>query len=151
MRNKLLTNFDFIKGCNDVIRNTLIQYSAQLREQQMTQDLSCEQFGSAKYDISYILLHDVLLMEARSFVMKYEAAKNRKSNCRKLEIEDEIDRIQNSQVDKDTVRVETLKNELQKLEDTREEENARRYFAKNNLEGERPTKFFLLVKQEIEE
>ena len=59
-----------------------------------------------------------------------------------IEIEDEIDRIQNSQADKDMVRVETLKDELQKLEDVREEENARRYFAKNNLEGERPTKFF---------
>ena len=108
----------------------------------MTQDLSCEQFGSVKYDISYILLHDVLLMEARSFVMKHEAARNRKSNGRKLEIEGEIDKIENSQVAKDMEKVETLKDELQKLEDAREEENVRRYFARNNLEGERPTKFF---------
>ena len=83
MRNELLTNLDLINGCNKVIKNTLIQYSGQLREQQMTQELSCEQFGSAKYDISYILLHDVLLMESRSFVMKYQAAKNRKINGRK--------------------------------------------------------------------
>ena len=84
-------------------------------------------------------------MEARLFVMKYEAAKNRKSNCRNLE----IDRIQNSKVDKDTVRVETLKDELQKLEDVREEENARRYFAKNNLEGEHPTKFFCSLSKKL--
>ena len=68
-------------------------------------------------------------MEARSFVMKYEAAKNRKNNCKKLVIEYEIDRIQNSQAHKDMVRVDTLKDELKKLEDVREEENARRYFA----------------------
>ena len=88
-------------------------------------------------------------MEARSFVMKYEAAKNRKNNGRKLEIEGEIDIIQNSQAEKDRIRVDTLKDELQKLEDTREEENARRYFAKNNLEGERPTKFFCSLSKKL--
>ena len=66
--------------------------------------MSCEQFVSATYDISYILLHDVLLMEARSFVMKYKAAKNRRINGRKHEIENEIDKIQNSQEDKDIER-----------------------------------------------
>ena len=80
MKNELLTDIDFINGCNGVLTSNLIQYSSQLRELQMTQEISCEQFGSAEYDISYILLHDVLLMEAMSFVMKYEAAKNRKIN-----------------------------------------------------------------------
>ena len=141
MRNELLTDLDFINGCNKVIKKTLTQYSGQLRELQMTQELSCEQFGSAKYDISYILLHDVLLMEALSFVIKYQAAKNRKSNGRKNEIESEIDKIQNSPKEKDIERVETLKNEHQKLEDEREVENTRPYFTKNNLEGEQPTKF----------
>ena len=79
----------------------------------MTHELSCETFGSAKYDISYILLHDVLLMEARSFVMKYEAARNRRINGRKREIESEIDKIQNSLEDKDVERVEVLKTEHQ--------------------------------------
>ena len=91
----------------------------------MTQELSCEQFGSAKYDISYILLHDVLLMESRSFVMKYQATKNRKNNGRKCEIESEIDKIQNSPEDKYIEIVEILKNEHQKLEDKREVENAK--------------------------
>ena len=85
-------------------------------------------------------MHDVLLMEACSFVMKYEAAKNRKTNGKKYEIESEIDKIQNSQEAKDIEKVEILKDELQKLEDEREVENAKRYFAKNNLKGERPTK-----------
>ena len=57
------------------------------------------------------------------------AAKNRKNNGRKSVIESEIDKIQNSHEDKDIERVETLKNEHQRLEDEREEENDRRYFA----------------------
>ena len=81
--------------------------------------------------------------------MKYEAAKNRKNNGKKLVIEDEIDRIQNSQADKDRVRVDTLKDELQKLEDVREEENARRYFAKNNLEWRGSYSVLLFANQEI--
>ena len=56
--------------------------------------------------------------------MKYEAAKNRKINGRKHEIESEIDKIQNSQEDKDIEKVQILKNENQKLEDEREVENA---------------------------
>ena len=107
MRNELLTDFDFINGCNNVIKKTLTQYSGQLREQQMAQELSCEQFGSAKYDISYILLHN-------------------ESNGRRSEIESEIDKIQNSPKEKDIERVETLKNEHQKLEDEQEVENAKR-------------------------
>ena len=99
----------------------------------MTQDISCDTFGSAKYDISYILLHDVLLMEARSFVMKYEAARNRKINGKKIEIESEIDRIQKSLDDKDVERLEVLKEEHQALEDERENEKTMRYFAKNHL------------------
>ena len=35
------------------------------------------------------------------------------------------------------MKLDELKDELQKLDDERDLENARRYFAKNNLEGER--------------
>ena len=46
-------------------------------------------------------------------------------------------------------RVEVLKNEHQTLEDERENENAMRYFAKNNFEGERPTKFFCSLSKKL--
>ena len=46
-------------------------------------------------------------------------------------------------------RVEVLKNEHQTLEDERENENDMRYFAKNNLEGERPTKFFCSLSKKL--
>ena len=35
------------------------------------------------------------------------------------------------------------------MEDAREVKNARRYFAKNNLEGERPTKFFCSLSKKL--
>ena len=69
MRNELLTDFEFINGCNDVIKNTLTQYSGQLRQLEISQKLTSKQFGSAVYDNSYSFLHDVVLIEALSFVM----------------------------------------------------------------------------------
>ena len=47
--------------------------------------------------------------------------------------------------------METLKKDLQDLEDERDEENARRYFSKSNLEGERPTKFFCSMNKKIKD
>ena len=64
-------------------------------------------------------------------------------------LENEIDSIQNS-IDKDDVeRVNMLKEELQELEDQKDMMNARRYLAKNQLEGERPTKFFCSMNRKI--
>ena len=53
--------------------------------------------------------------------------------------ESDIYKLQNSVKEEDRARVDSLKEELQNVEDDREMENARRYFAKNNSEGERPT------------
>ena len=48
-----------------------------------------------------------------------------------------------------TERVKVLKDEHQALEDERENENAMCYFAKKNLEGERPTKFFCSLSKKL--
>ena len=57
-------------------------------------------------------------------------------------LESEIDSIQNS-VDKDDMeRVNILREELQGMEDQKYMMNARKYLAKNQLEGERPRKFY---------
>ena len=53
MRNKLLIDLDFINGCNHVIKNTLVQYSGQLRNDRMTAQPTNEQFASAKFDIRF--------------------------------------------------------------------------------------------------
>ena len=64
-------------------------------------------------------------------------------------IESEIDSIQNSADEKDVERVNILKEELQDLEDQKDIINARKYLAKNQLEGERPTKFFCSMNKKM--
>ena len=44
----------------------------------MTSELTCEEYSDAEFDISNSLLHDVILLEVRSFVMRYKAIKRRK-------------------------------------------------------------------------
>ena len=73
MRNELLTNFEYIIGCNEVIKDTLTQYSGHLMQLKLSTDPSNEQYCNATYDINYSLLHGVVLMEVRSYTMKYEA------------------------------------------------------------------------------
>ena len=55
----------------------------------------------ANFDISNSLLHDVILLEVRAFVMKFEAAKKRKAKERTSNLESEIDKLQNSQKEED--------------------------------------------------
>ena len=64
-------------------------------------------------------------------------------------IESEIDSIQNSTDEKDVERMNMLKEELQELEDRKDMLNAKRYLAKNQLEGETPTKFFCSMNKKM--
>ena len=151
MRNEILTDFEYIKGCNEVIKDTLTQYSSNLRQLKKQGPPSNEHYCNATFDINYTLLHDVTLMKARSYTMKYKALRRKKQNEDKDRLEIEIDKIQNSSSEEEIVKLEVLKEELQDLEDEKEKENARRYFAKNNLEGERPTKFFSSMNKKIKD
>ena len=129
--------------------NTMLQYSGQLRTNRMNPELSREDFAEAEFDISKTLLHDVILMEVRSYVMKYQAGERRKEKEKMRKLESEIDSIQNS-MEKDKVeRVNILKEELQELEDQKDMMDARRYLAKNQLEGERPTRFFCSMNRKM--
>ena len=65
----------------------------------MTSDPTGEQYADTNFDISNTLLHDVILLEVRAFVMKYEAAKKRKEKEKTSNLESEIDKLQNSQVE----------------------------------------------------
>ena len=58
------------------------------------------------------------------------------------EINDKIEDLIDSEDLKDIRKVGLLKEEAQELEDERQESIARKYFAKLQLEGEKPTKFF---------
>ena len=69
--------------------------------------------------------------------MRYEAIKRRQKNEENDRPYNQIDKIQNTANEEEIKKLEVLKEELQELEDERDTLNARRYFAKNNLEGER--------------
>ena len=92
--------------------------------------------------ISSSLLHNVILLEARSYSMKY-AAKLKRNLLRKTE---ELNEIIESKIDSDDPEdmeiVNNLKEEVQKIEDKRDLAAARKYFTKVPLEGEKPSKFF---------
>ena len=111
----------------------MLQYSGQLRLNGMTSEPTHEEYADAEFDISNTLLHDVILLEVRAFVMKYKATKKRKEKERTNNLESEIDELQNSQAEEDIERVNNMKKELQDIEDEREMISARRYFAKNQL------------------
>ena len=109
MRNELLTDFEYIKGCNEVIKDTLTHYSNHLRQLKTHGLPSNEQYCNAPFDINYTLLHDVTLMEARSFTMKYEALRRKRKNEEKNKLENEIDKIQNTSEEEEIKRLETLR------------------------------------------
>ena len=69
--NELLKDLKFIQGCNETIISTMLQYSGQLRTLRMNHELSREEFADAdiQFEISKTLLHDVILMEVRSFTI----------------------------------------------------------------------------------
>ena len=78
----------------------MLQYSGQLRLDEMTSEPSNEQYADVSFDISNSLLHDVILLEVRAFVIKFEAMKKRKAMEKMSGLESEIDKLQNSQEEK---------------------------------------------------
>ena len=93
-------------------------------------------------EISNTLLHDVILMEVRKYTLKYQAEKKREMLRKEKEINNKIEELIESDDLNDIMKVRTLKEEAQQLEDERQESTARKYFAKLQLEGEKPSKFF---------
>ena len=57
-------------------------------------------------------------------------------------INDKIEELINSDDPDDMKKVNLLKEEAQELDDERQENTAKKYFAKLQLEGEKPSKFF---------
>ena len=93
-------------------------------------------------EITNILLHDVILMNVRSYTMKYEGQIKREALEKSTKINDAIEELINSDDTEDMKKVNLLKEEAQELEDEREATPAKKYFAKMQLEGGKPTKFF---------
>ena len=143
VKNSLVKDLEYINECNKVIKKTMTQYSEELKN---IIEPTNEQYCDAKPDISYTLLHDVILMEVRSMTFKYEASKKREKGKQRTRIEKRIDEIHNSNREEDNLELETCKTELQDLVDKRDTEEARKSLAKYNLECKHPTKFFCSLK-----
>ena len=74
----------------------MVQYSGQLRSGRMNSEPTQEEYAEAEFDISNTLLHDVILLEVRVFVMKFQANKRRMEKEKTNLLESEIDKLQNS-------------------------------------------------------
>ena len=66
-------------------------YSTDLKQYETP---SAEQCVAASYQISNILLHDVILMEARAFAFKFCAKRRREDNRIKDTLKHKIDEIE---------------------------------------------------------
>ena len=75
--------------------------------------------------------------------MKYQAEKKKEMLKKGKMINDKIEELINSEDPDDMRKVNILKEEAQELEDERQENTARKYFTKLQLEGKKLTKFFL--------
>ena len=118
------------------------QYSQQIEELDNPQDVD---YAQAKWDITPVLLHNVLLMEVRSYMMKYKAYKKKEREMLTNSMKRQIEKIQNSNEEEDVYKVDILKKFLQDLIDHEDNEAAIQMLAKYHLEGEKPTKFFCAI------
>ena len=110
-------------------------------------ELLDQALASASPLISNSLLHDVILLEARSYSMRFSAKLKRDLLRKTGELNDMIERKIDSDGLEDIEIVRNLKEEVQNIEDERDLAAARKYFAKVQLEGEKPTKFFFYLNQ----
>ena len=81
-------------------------------------------------------------MNARSYTMKYEGQIKREALEKSTKIYGAIEKLINSDNPEDMKKVNLLNEEAQELEDEWEAIASKKHFAKIQLEGEKPTKFF---------
>ena len=78
-------------------------------------------------------MHDIVLMEARKYTLKYQSDKKREMLKKEKEINDKIEELIESDDMEDIMKVRTFKEEAQQLEDERQENTARKFFCKNAI------------------
>ena len=87
-------------------------------------------------------MHDVLLLKVRAYSGKYAANLKKKMLKKTEELNDSIKQRANSNEQDNIEMIEVLKQELQEIEDKRDMAIVRKHFAKVQLEGEKPLRFF---------
>ena len=136
---------EFIFGINHTLERVIKQYSNNVKiESPQTQEPTPKPLL-----IPYTLLHDVLLIEGRSFALRYAAEQKRKMLSTIADLNKKIDKKSNSVENEDIEEVFFLKHEVQNLEEERDMAIARKKFTQMQLEGERPTKFFCKMNKKI--
>ena len=98
-------------------------------------------------------LMDMILLDARTYTIKYTATRKREENDIKMLAQNQLndtvrlleldDRRNKNYTDDLLERIRILKDNIQLQMDTEEAEKTRKYMAKRNLEAETPTKAFL--------
>ena len=108
-----------IFGCNQIIRNTILNYSEHTVDLNNPPELLDQALTSAALLISSSFLHDVILLEACSYSMRF-AAKLKRDLLRKT---GKLNNIIESKIDSDDPgemeMVRHLKEEVQNIEDER--------------------------------
>ena len=117
---------DFITGCNHMIKMVMKWYSSHL--QSLDKD-----YPDAEWDISPLLLHDTILMEIRSFTLKYKAFKKKEKELMLKNLREQLDDIQNSNESDDITKLKMLKKVIQDVGDSDDMEKATQLLAWYNL------------------
>ena len=126
------------------IRNHLVH--------ELPHDATDQQLIEAESHLTPTQLMDMVPLDARAYTIKYVATRKRNERAEKQEIQDWLDdairvlELDNGQdiehTNKLFYKVNTLKHTTQARNDYEEEEKARKFMAKRNLEAETPTKNF---------
>ena len=113
LNNDFLNEPEYVYGLNNVIERVIKQYS---KETNTNNPLNQEPTPHP-FLISNILLHDVLLLESRSYTLKY-AANQKEKMLRKVKVLNRrIDEKSDSVDPEDMEMVNLMKQEVQDLED----------------------------------
>ena len=147
--NQLLENPELLFGMTHRIRRTIRDNT----KEKLSHNMTDQQISQSPSTLSPQLLMDMILCDARAYSIKFTATRKKFDNTSKLEkdleLEDavrllELDTGQDQKTtNKLMVRVNTLKDTIQAPNDYDEQEAARKYMAKRNLEAETPPKTFV--------
>ena len=138
LNNDFLNEPEYVFGLNNVIEKVIKQYSKEIN----SNDPPNQEPAPHPFLISNTLLHDVLLLESRSYTLKYAANQKERMLRRTKELNRRIDKKSDSVDPEDMEMVNLVKQEVQDLDDEREMSIARKSFVKMQLEGEKLTRFF---------
>ena len=147
LNNEFLKEPEYVFGLNNTIEGVIKQYS----KSNINYNPPSQEQTLPPFLISNSLLHDVLLLESRSYTLKYAANQKRKLLKKTEELNMKIDEKAGSIKPEDIEMVNFLKLEVQNIEDEKDMSAARKSFVRMQLEGEKPSKYFCSMNKKFRE